>query len=106
MAGWRMEKGVLACDLVTAWGREARRRATRGFDGFSGLHAECLPWLAEREVSVLGSDGISDPMPFVGTPQWPFPVHQIGIVSMGLYPAWVTTLVDGSVQPIVNNLLR
>jgi len=34
---------------------------------------------------VLGSDGISDPMPFVGTPQWPFPVHQIGIVSMGLH---------------------
>ena len=26
MAGWRMEKGVLACDLVTAWGREARLR--------------------------------------------------------------------------------
>jgi kynurenine formamidase len=71
--------------LVVAWGREARRRATRGFDGFSGLHAECLPWLAERQVAVLGSDGISDPMPFVGTPEWPFPVHQIGIVSMGLH---------------------
>jgi kynurenine formamidase len=71
--------------LIVAWGREARRRATRGFDGFSGLHAECLPWLAEREVAVLGSDGISDPMPFVGTPGWPFPVHQIGIVAMGLH---------------------
>ena len=71
--------------LVVAWGREARRRATRGFDGLSGLHAECLPWLADREVAVLGSDGISDPMPFVGTPEWPFPVHQIGIVSMGLH---------------------
>ena len=33
---------------------------------------------------MLGSDGISDPMPFVGTPGWPFPVHQIGIVAMGL----------------------
>jgi len=71
--------------LLVAWGREARRRATRGFDGFSGLHAECIPWLAEREVAVLGSDGISDPMPFVGTPDWPFPVHQIGIVAMGLH---------------------
>jgi kynurenine formamidase len=71
--------------LLVAWGREARRRATRGFDGFSGLHAECLLWLAEREVAVLGSDGISDPMPFVGTPDWPFPVHQIGIVAMGLH---------------------
>jgi kynurenine formamidase len=71
--------------LLVAWGREARKRATRGFDGFSGLHAECLPWLADRQVAVLGSDGISDPMPFVGTPEWPFPVHQIGIVAMGLH---------------------
>jgi kynurenine formamidase len=70
--------------LLVAWGREARRRSKRGFDGFAGLHPECLPWLAEREVAVLGSDGISDPMPFLGTPKWPFPVHQIGIVAMGL----------------------
>ena len=70
--------------LVVAWGRQARRKAKKGFDGFSGLHAECLPWLQERKVAVLGSDGISDPMPFVGTPQWPFPVHQIGITAMGL----------------------
>jgi kynurenine formamidase len=41
--------------------------------------------LQERQVAVLGSDGISDPMPFVGTPQWPFPVHQIGITAMGLH---------------------
>ncbi len=71
--------------LLVAWGREARRTATRGFDGFSGLHAECLPWLQERGVAVLGSDGISDPMPFVGTPDWPFPIHQIGITGMGLH---------------------
>ena len=69
--------------LLVAWGRDARRAAKGGFDGFSGLHAECLPWLQEREVAVLGSDGISDPMPFVGTPDWPFPVHQIGITGMG-----------------------
>jgi kynurenine formamidase len=71
--------------LVVAWGREARRKAKNAFDGFSGLHAECLPWLQERQVAVLGSDGISDPMPFVGTEQWPFPVHQIGITAMGLH---------------------
>ena len=33
---------------------------------------------------MLGSDGISDPMPFVGTPERPFPIHQIGTVAMGL----------------------
>jgi kynurenine formamidase len=71
--------------LMVMWGREARRAATRGFDGFSGLHPECLDWLNEREVAVLGSDGISDPLPFMGTPEWPFPVHQIGITAMGLH---------------------
>jgi kynurenine formamidase len=70
--------------VLVAWGREARRRSRRGFDGFSGLHPACLAWLADREVAVLGSDGISDPMPFIGTPDWPFPIHQIGIVAMGL----------------------
>jgi kynurenine formamidase len=71
--------------LLVAWGREARRAATAGFDGFAGLHAECLPWIHGREVAVLGSDGISDPMPFAGTPEWPFPVHQIGITAIGLH---------------------
>jgi kynurenine formamidase len=70
--------------VLIAWGREARRKSRRGFDGFSGLHPECLPWLAEREVAVVGSDGISDPMPFIGTTGWPFPIHQIAIVAMGL----------------------
>ena len=71
--------------LLVAWGREARKAAKKRFDGFSGLHAECLPWLHARKVAVLGSDGISDPMPFVGTPMWPFPVHQIGITAIGLH---------------------
>jgi kynurenine formamidase len=71
--------------LIVSCCRESRRRATRSFDGFAGLHPECLPWIAEREVAMLGSDGISDPMPFIGTSDWPFPIHQIGIVAMGLH---------------------
>ena len=72
--------------LLVRWGRDARRFARGGaFDGFSGLHPECLPWLHEREIAVLGSDGISDPMPFLEIADWPFPVHQIGITAMGLH---------------------
>ena len=33
--------------LLVAWGRESRRRAKRGFDGFSGLHPQCLTWLQD-----------------------------------------------------------
>jgi kynurenine formamidase len=71
--------------LIVATGREARRLAVDGFDGLSGLHPECLAWIFDRQVAVLGSDGISDPMPFLPIPQWPFPVHQIGIVAIGLH---------------------
>jgi len=34
---------------------------------------------------VLCGDGISDMMPGLGIPEWPFPVHQVGIVAMGLH---------------------
>jgi kynurenine formamidase len=71
--------------VLVAWGRDARREAKGSFDGMSGLHPECLPWLHERDVAMLGSDGISDPMPFLGIADWPFPVHQIGITAMGLH---------------------
>lgn len=71
--------------LLVRWGRGPRRAVDGAAGGFSGLHAECLPWLHSRQVAVLGSDGISDPMPFAGTPGWPFPVHQIGITAMGLH---------------------
>lgn len=53
---------------------------------FAGLDAACIPWLRERDVAVLGSDGVSDS--FGGTDRisgWPMPVHQIAIVSMGVH---------------------
>ncbi len=75
--------------LLVATGRDARRREKGGVldpvDGMAGLHPECLLWLHEREIAVLGSDGISDPMPGVGIPNWPFPIHQVGITSIGLH---------------------
>ena len=73
----------------SATGRDARRTEQRGRfdpigDGMAGLHAECLPWLHERGVALLGGDGISDPMPGLGIHEWPFPIHQIGITRIGL----------------------
>jgi kynurenine formamidase len=76
--------------LLVATGRDAFRQArggslTPGADGMAGLHPQCLPWLHDRCISVLGSDGISDAMPGLGVPDWPFPVHQIGITAIGLH---------------------
>ena len=42
------------------------------------------PWLHERDVAVLGGDGISDPLPDT-VPGWANPIHQIALVSMGVH---------------------
>ena len=53
-------------------------------DGKPGLHAACLPWIRERDVSMLGSDAIQDVQPS-GYPRFLQPVHRIGIVHLGLW---------------------
>lgn len=87
----RQQVEVRSGDIVMiSTGRDARRAAQKGVlnpfsEGLAGLHAECLRYLHQREVAVLGSDGISDHMPFISVPNWPFPIHQVGIVSIGLH---------------------
>jgi kynurenine formamidase len=83
--GVEVGSGVILC---VATGRDARRAAAGGAlnpaHGMAGVHPDCIPFFAEREIAVLGSDGISDPMPGLGITNWIFPVHQIGIAGLGL----------------------
>jgi len=53
-------------------------------EGMAGLDASCLAWLHQREVAVLGSDGISDVWPsrIEGVPM---PIHTVAIVAMGVH---------------------
>ncbi len=84
--GVRVEPGDI---LLVGTGRDARRAEMGAWDpvsvGFPGLHPECLPWLRERDVAVLGCDGISDMLPGLGIPEWPVPVHQVGLAGMGMH---------------------
>lgn len=77
LAGLRVEEGDL---LLVGTGRDLGPAGS----GAAGLHPSCLPWLHRRGVALLGSDGISDPMPSLGIAGWPFPIHQIGITRIGL----------------------
>jgi kynurenine formamidase len=52
-------------------------------EGMAGLDASCLAWLHEREVAVLGSDGISDVWPS-RIDNVPMPIHTVAIVAMGV----------------------
>jgi kynurenine formamidase len=84
--GVRVEEGDV---LLVATGRDARRAARGPWDpvaqGLAGLHPECIPWLHERGVAVLGCDGVSDPLPGNAAPGWPIPVHQCCLVAMGVH---------------------
>ena len=69
-------------------GRDTRRERLGAWsvmaEGMAGLAAGVLPWLRERDVAVLGSDGVSDRMPQL-VPEWMMPFHQIAIVAMGVH---------------------
>lgn len=59
---------------------------SRGVDpavhGVPGLHPACLPWLHEREISVLATDAWTDVDPLDRAMD--FPVHRIAEVAMGV----------------------
>jgi kynurenine formamidase len=53
-------------------------------EGMAGLDASCLSWIHEREISVLGSDGVSDVMPS-RVDKVPMPIHTVALVAMGIH---------------------
>jgi kynurenine formamidase len=72
--------------LLVRTGRHARRRAVGAWDSrsaLSGLHHEVAPWLKDRGVALLGSDGVSDYRghPFTATTH---PIHVLTLVAMGM----------------------
>ncbi len=74
--------------LIIGTGRDARRAAEGAWDfrelGLAGLYADCLPWLRERDIAVLGCDGVSDVMPsgVEGSIQ---PIHEVAIAHLGIH---------------------
>src|SRR6185295_2891029 len=63
--------------LLVSTGRDARRAELGPWSpntkGLAGLDPTCIPWLHERRIAVLGSDGISDALPGLQTPDWAVP---------------------------------
>ena len=75
--------------LLVMTGRDARRAESGPWHpfvgGLAGLHPDTIPWLRERDIAVLGCDGVSDVLPGNHPSDWSMPVHQIVIVSMGVH---------------------
>jgi kynurenine formamidase len=76
---------VMSGDAVFVRVGLSKREAAEGPEDPSrraGLTAECLPWLHEREVAVYSGDCIEMlPQPYERLAS---PLHQIGLVAMGL----------------------
>lgn len=77
LAGARVESGDC---VVVRVGHEAAD--AEGSRVLTGLHLECVPWLHDREVAMYTGDCVERvPYPLEGLPM---PLHQIGLVEMGL----------------------
>jgi kynurenine formamidase len=86
--GVRVESGD-AVLLRTGFGRYRRETGWAPGDAESysrqpGWHAASLPWLREREVSLVGCDSANDATPS-GYSEILLPVHVVGLVAMGLW---------------------
>jgi kynurenine formamidase len=82
MAGAKVEPG----DAVFVRSGVARRVATGGIDSpefREGLAPDAIPWLHQRDVALYSGDCI-ERLPS-GYPGIPLPLHQIGMVAMGLW---------------------
>ena len=81
-AGVRVSKGDI---LLVRLGRDVRR-AKLADHAVAGMDPRAALWLHERQVSVLGSDGVHDPIPNGRIHRdWAMPIHMLGLAAMGVH---------------------
>ncbi len=69
--------------LLVRYGNHRRAKEAPQSTGGAGMQAASIPWLHQREIALLGSDGAQEVSS--GYRNLMMPVHQIGIVAMGLW---------------------
>ncbi len=82
-ANVRVEEGDI---LLVRTGRHRRLEHVKDWglmDGLAGLDVSCGPWLHQRGVAVLGSDGVSDVFPSP-LESGRLPVHLLALPAMGM----------------------
>jgi kynurenine formamidase len=65
------------------WARRAEKGPWNVAANAAGFHASVMPWLKQRDVALLGNDGVNDVQPS-GIEGSPRPIHQVAIVALGL----------------------
>jgi kynurenine formamidase len=82
-AGTRVEGGDILM-VRTGYRKRNPRGAAYVGEHYPGLQAACLPWLHEREISLLATDVAADVQPH-GYDSLGVPVHTVGMWAMGLW---------------------
>ena len=83
---WEEQAGVRIGSgdaLLLRTGRWARREAMGAGGAMSGWDASVMPWMAERDIALLGADSVHeapDTVPGLGFN----PIHRFAIVSRGM----------------------
>jgi kynurenine formamidase len=82
-AGLKIHSGDALFLRTGRWAQRAQKGAWNVAANAAGFHASVLPWLKQRDVALLGNDGVTDVQPS-GVQGSPRPIHQVAIVAMGL----------------------
>jgi kynurenine formamidase len=83
-AGLQVQRGDALLVRTGRWRWRESHGPWAPNEGMAGLDASCLSWMHEREIAVLGSDGVSDVMPS-RVPNVPMPIHTLALVAMGIH---------------------
>ena len=81
--GLKIESGDVLLIRTGRWACEKEEGSWDFTKKAAGLHPTMAKWLKERDVSVLGSDGVSDRYPS-GIEGISSPIHQLVLVGLGM----------------------
>lgn len=89
IVAWEKQHGVTigAGDVLLIrtgrWKKLAQEGHWNFLEAAAGVHVSLAPWLKQRDVAVLGSDGVSDTAPSA-VEGMAMPVHVLALVALGL----------------------
>ena len=83
MAHVKIGKGDIVFIRTGRWARRAEKGSWQLEGHAAGLHESCARWLKNRDIAMLGSDGVQDVMPSQ-VPGVVEPIHQLMLVAMGV----------------------
>ncbi|HYL38444.1 MAG TPA: cyclase family protein, partial [Bryobacteraceae bacterium] len=86
-AGVKISSGDALFVRTGRWARRAKLGPWNAGREAAGLHASVMPWLKQRDIALLGGDGVNDVQPsgVVGTGEAAGrPVHTLAIAVMGV----------------------